>query len=375
MSRRSDGKRAAFTALLAAALACGACDRSDGDDAQAASPDAPPQAEEMQKPQGPDAQVLRERALAIFRTLPSEVSTAENPLTEEKIELGRMLYYESRISKSHEFSCNSCHLLDRYGVDGEPTSLGHRGQRGTRNSPTVYNAALHVAQFWDGRAPTLEEQAKGPVLNPVEMGMPSEDYVLTVLRSIPGYAPLFHAAFPGEDDPITYENAAKAIGAFERKLMTPGSFDAFLGGDTSALTDEQLAGLQTFLDTGCVTCHNGPAVGGGMYQKLGVVKPYATEDLGRYEVTKNEADKYVFKVPSLRNITQTGPYLHDGSIASLDEMIRIMGEHQLGKSLAPEEVASIHAFLRTLTGRVDASYVAKPTLPESGPDTPAPDPS
>jgi len=322
-----------------------------------------------------DRPKLRARASAIFGELPSEAPNPDNPITPAKVELGRMLYYDARLSKNHDVSCNTCHLLDRHGVDGKPTSTGHRGQRGARNAPTVYNAALHVAQFWDGRAADVEEQAKGPILNPVEMAMPSEDAVLVVLKSIPGYAPLFAAAFPEDEDPITYDNMARAIGAFERTLMTPSPFDAFIAGNDGALSDEQLAGLETFLSAGCITCHQGAAIGGGLYQKLGVVKAYPTEDAGREAITGEEADRHVFKVPSLRNIAETSPYLHDGSIADLDDMVRIMAEYQLGIPLDDAQVSSIVAFLASLTGTVDAEWIAMPELPESGPDTPAADPS
>jgi len=356
--------------LFAAALLLQACGPADSPKAQAA-----PESAKKQPPASIDAQGLQKRAAAIFGTLPKEVPNPDNPFSEEKVKLGRMLYYDKRLSKSQEISCNTCHLLDRYGVDGEPTSLGHGGARGERNAPTVYNAALHIAQFWDGRAADVEEQAKGPVLNSVEMAMPSEDYALTVLESIPGYRPLFRAAFGSEGDAITYDNMAKAIGAFERKLTTPSAFDSFLAGDTSALTEPQLVGLRTFIETGCVTCHQGPAVGGGMFQKLGLVKPYGTDDPGRFKVTGKETDRAVFKVPSLRNVAQTAPYFHDGSIKTLDEAIRIMAEHQLGVTLEPDKVTAILTFLKTLTGRIDPLYTAKPDLPPSGPDTPAPDKS
>jgi cytochrome c peroxidase len=324
---------------------------------------------------GPDTAALRQQAAALFGVLPEEASSEANPVTDAKIALGRMLYYDTRLSKNHDVSCNSCHQLDAFGVDGEPTSEGHKGQRGDRNSPTVYNAALHLAQFWDGRAADVEEQAKGPVLNPVEMAMPSEEAVLVVLRSIPGYAPLFQAAFPEDADPISYDNMARAIGAFERRLLTPGRLDAFLEAADSALSDAELAGLETFVSVGCIQCHVGPAIGGTSYQKLGRANPYPTSDPGRFALTGEETDRHVFKVPSLRNIERTGPYFHDGSVGSLDEAIRRMGEYQLGRSLSPEEVASIHAFLASLTGEVDESYVRLPDLPASGPETPAPDPS
>jgi cytochrome c peroxidase len=322
-----------------------------------------------------DRSALRTRAAAVFGALPVEASNPENPITPAKIELGRNLYYEPRLSKNHDVSCNTCHLLDRHGVDGQPTSTGHREQRGGRNSPTVYNAALHIAQFWDGRAADVEEQAKGPVLNPIEMAMPSEEAVVAVLDSIPGYAPLFAAAFPDEENPINYDNMARAIGAFERVLLTPSPFDAFVAGDDDALSDQQLAGFDAFTSAGCTTCHQGAAIGGGLYQKLGVIKPYPTEDPGRVEITGDEADRRVFKVPSLRNIAKTGPYLHDGSIEELDEMIRIMAEYQLGIPVDDAQVSAIHAFLESLTGSVDAELIAMPKLPPSGPDTPAPDPS
>jgi len=322
-----------------------------------------------------DSASLRESARTVFDALPAEAVNPANPSSPAKIELGRILYYDPRFSKNQEISCNTCHLLDRFGVDGLPTSKGHRDERGKRNAPSVYNAALHIAQFWDGRAADVEAQAKGPVLNPIEMAMPSEAAVLGVIRSIPGYAPLFAAAFPQESEPLTYDNMAKAIGAFERKLMTPGPFDAFLRGDDAALSAAQRAGLEQFMSSGCIICHQGPAVGGAMYQKLGLIKPYPTDDPGREAVTGNAADRQVFKVPSLRNVAHTGPYFHDGSIAQLDDAIRIMGEHQLGVALSAAQIASIRTFLEALTGRVDETFVARPALPPSGPTTPRPDPS
>lgn len=310
-----------------------------------------------------DREKLRQQAEQVFGTLPEEVPPEDYSLSEAKIDLGRKLYYETRMSKSGTISCNSCHQLDAYGVDHEPTSPGHAGERGERNSPTVYNAALHVAQFWDGRAATVEEQAKGPILNPVEMGMPASTDVISVLKGIPGYAPLFEAAFPDADQPITYDRVATAIGAFERRLMTPGRLDDFIAGEPGALSDAELRGMQTFISTGCTSCHGGPAVGGQLYQKLGLAQPYETDDLGRYEVTGKESDKYVFKVPSLRNVAQTGPYFHDGSIGTLPEAIQLMGWHQLGRELSESQIASIATFLHALTGRIPQEYVAKPAMP------------
>jgi len=319
---------------------------------------------------GETPEQVQQRAKLVLGVLPAEAPSPSNPITPAKIDLGRRLFYETRLSINQKLSCNSCHELTTYGVDNEVTSIGHGGQRGARNSPTVYNAAFEFAEFWDGRAADVEAQAKGPVLNPAEMGMPSADYVVRVLKTIPGYAPLFAVAFPGESDPITYENFAKAIGAFERRLTTPSRVDEFLGGRLDALTPAEVAGLEKFMEVGCPTCHMTATVGGQMFQKLGLVNPYETKDLGRYEVTKKDTDKYFFKVPSLRNVDKTGPYFHDGSVKSLDEAIRLMAWHQLGKKLEPADVQSIATFLRALTGTPDASYIAKPELLPAGPDTP-----
>ena len=310
--------------------------------------------------QAEDAAKLMSQAQQLFGTPPAEAVNAANPVTDEKIELGRKLYFEKRLSKGGEISCNSCHDLAHFGVDGEPTSPGHEGQRGGRNSPTVYNAAFHITQFWDGRSPDVEDQAKGPILNPIEMAMPSAEAVIEVVKGIPEYAPLFKAAFPKDKDPITYDNLAKAIGAFERRLVTPAPFDAFLAGDASALSSDEIEGLSLFVGIGCTTCHNGSVIGGNSYQKMGLVRPYETKDLGRYDVTQKEADKYVFKVPSLRNIAKTGPYFHDGRVADLDEAIALMASHQLGRDLPDRQVEAIAAFLGSLTGDPDAAYIAAP---------------
>lgn len=319
---------------------------------------------------------LTDTFVTMFKPLPTEAATPDNECSQARTDLGRMLYYDKRFSKSQQISCNSCHMLDKYGTDNAAFSTGHKGQKGGRSAPTVYNAALHIAQFWDGRAPTVEEQAKGPVLNPIEMAMPDKEHVIKVIKSIPGYADAFKKAFPGEADPITYDNFGKAVGAFERKLLTPSRWDEFLKGKKDALTDAEKKGFETFASVGCVTCHNGAAVGGHMYQKLGLAKPWPDlKDNGRFEATKLEQDKHFFKVPSLRNITETGPYLHDGSVAKLGDMVKKMGEHQLGREITNEQCASIVAFLKALKGDLPKDYIKEPTLPASGPDTPKPDPS
>ena len=311
-------------------------------------------------PAGPSTAAMK----GLFGTMPKVMASDTNPITEEKVVLGRMLYYDPRMSASGDISCNSCHLLDEFGVDGEATSPGHDGSFGTRNSPTVYNAALHIAQFWDGREPDVEAQAKGPILNPVEHGMGADEDVEAIIKGIPGYAPLFAAAFPGEDDPITFDNIAKAIGAFERKLVTRGRWDRWLVGDGSALTKQERRGLETFMEVGCTTCHMGPNLGGNLYQKLGLIEPYETADLGRFEATGNEAEKYFFKVPALRNVAETAPYLHDGSIETLDEIVDIMMKHQLGKTATPEQKADMIAFMTALTGNLPTDYIAEPELPQ-----------
>ncbi len=321
------------------------------------------------------AELQVKQAAALFGPLPEAATTPANPLSEAKTDLGRLLYYDARLSKNHDISCNSCHPLDRFGADGESTSPGHRRQRGDRNSPSVYNAALHVAQFWDGRAPDVEAQAKGPVLNPVEMASASDEQVVAILQSIPGYAGAFEKAFPEDPEPISFDNMAKAIGAFERKLMTPGRFDRFVQGDPQALDADERRGLETFVAVGCASCHMGPAVGGSFFRKLGLVFPYETEDPGREKVTGEASDRHVFKVPSLRNVAETGPWFHDGSIESLDEAVRLMAYHQLGRKLDDQQVSGIVVFLESLTGEVDEAYVARPELPPSGANTPAPDPS
>ncbi len=308
--------------------------------------------------------------LGMFQPIMEAAENPANPLTDAKVDLGRMLYYDTRLSKNRTVSCNSCHDLASFGDDGLATSKGIDAQLGGRSAPTVYNAAIHIAQFWDGRAADVEAQAVGPILNPIEMGMPDEAYVLRVLKSIPGYVEAFAKAFPEDPESVTYANVGKAIGAFERKLMTPSKFDDFLKGDEKALTDAEKHGLNLFVTTGCTVCHNGMGVGGHLYQKLGLVKEWPTKDLGRFAATKNEADKYFFKVPSLRNITETAPYLHDGSIASLEEMVAKMAEYQLGRTISAEDTKAIVAFLGSLKGRVDENYIKKPELPADGPDTP-----
>lgn len=278
-----------------------------------------------------------------------------------KAQLGKQLYYETALSVNGKLSCNTCHMLDNFGVDNEPTSPGHEGVRGDRNSPTVYNSWFHISQFWDGRAADLTEQAKGPILNPVEMGIPDEETAVNNIKQVDGYQEMFKKAYPGSGNPITYNNIADAIAAFEKTLGTPAPFDSYLRGNTNALTELQKQGLNNFINAGCITCHTGSGLGGDKYHKFGLVNgPYweytksAKQDVGRYEVTKNEGEKYYFKVPSLRNIARTSPYFHDGSVNNLTDAVKIMAKTQLDKDLTEFEVESIVAFLNSLTGEIPA---------------------
>ncbi len=327
----------------------------------------------------PEDAKLLEEARKYFKPLPEVAQSKDNPVTPEKVRLGKMLYYEPRLSKSGLISCNTCHNLATYGVDNLPTSVGHRWQIGPRNAPTTLNAAIHVAQFWDGRAKDVEEQAKGPILNPIEMAMDSPEEVVKRLSSIPEYVELFKKAFPHEKNPLNYENVAKAIAAFERTLMTPSRFDKFLKGDVNALTKKEKKGLKTFIEVGCAGCHNGPAVGGRMFTRFGIVeaywdatreyvtleKPTMPMDVGKFAVTHREEDLYVFKVPSLRNVTRTYPYFHDGSVWNLEDAIQVMAKVQLGKELSKSQVESITAFLRTLEGEIPRYALELPVLPPS----------
>lgn len=320
------------------------------------------------------APVVEKSLLTQFAPLAGRQDEPSNPTNDQKIKLGRMLFFEARLSKNHDVSCNSCHDLKAFGVDGKPFSQGHKKQLGGRNAPTVYNAGKHLAQFWDGRASTLEEQAKGPIENPVEMAATAEQVVKT-LQSMPEYVDLFKKAFPEEKEPLTFDNAAKAIAAFERGLVTPGRFDKFLQGDQSALTVDEQKGLKLFVEAGCATCHNGPAVGGSSFQKLGLVVPYPDQtDLGRFNATKAEEDKMKFRVPSLRNIAKTAPYFHHSKYKTLEEAVTVMGKHQLGRTFTEPEVKSLVTFLNALTGELPVEYIKKPALPKKTAATPKPNP-
>lgn len=303
------------------------------------------------------------RLLRRFKPVRDQLGEGAEP-SPDQVALGRMLYFEKRLSKNGSQACNSCHPLDNWGADGNSTSPGAEGVLGGRNSPTVYHAAGYFAQFWDGRARTVEEQAKGPLTNPVEMGLKDGAQVESILRGIPGYKPLFAKAFPGDANPISYDNVGKAIGAFERGLVTPSRWDTYLKGDKSALSAKEVEGLRVFTNVGCMVCHTGEFVGGTMYEKVGAVEPWPNQaDQGRFEVTKDEGDRMMFKVPTLRNIAKTAPYFHDGSAKTLNQAVQMMGRHQLGLELGQDEVGSIVAWLESLTGELPREYIKEPALP------------
>lgn len=311
-----------------------------------------------------------------WQALPEQApAPADNPTTPEKVELGRLLYFDPRFSMTGTVSCNSCHNLMLGGDDNRPVSMGVHGKMGGRSAPTVWNAAFASSQFWDGRAATLEDQAKGPVANPVEMGMPDVENAMDRVRAIPGYKPYFVKAFGG-DNPLTVDNAAKAVAAFERTMITPNSpYDRFVKGDKSALSEQQQRGMQLFADTGCVSCHSGPAFNGpamqagtGFFMKFPTfadneyVKKYElTRDKGRFDVTHDKADMHLFKVPTLRNVALTAPYFHNGSVKTLDEAVRVMAKTQLNKDLDDAQVGDLVAFLDGLTGEFPQQ--ALPRLP------------
>lgn len=283
-------------------------------------------------------------------------------IPQNKIDLGKKLYFDKTLSKNGTISCNSCHNLATFGVDNKSFSLGDTKELGGRNSPSVIYASLHAMQFWDGRAKDVEDQAGGPLLNPVEHSLPSKEYLEKKLRAIPEYQNLFKAVYPNDKEPITFTNITNAIGAFERQLNPKSKFDEYLDGDEKALNEKEKKGLTAFIDNGCTTCHSGVAIGGQMMQKFGLYGDYAKlthskkVDMGLYDRTKKEGDQFMFKVPSLRNVEKTYPYFHDGSVASLKDAIKIMGKLQLNKDLSDTDINDIEAFLKTLTADVDVKY-------------------
>lgn len=311
-----------------------------------------------------------------FEILPGKAEApSDNPVSAAKVSLGKQLFFDPRLSLDGTVSCNSCHNVMASGTDNRPVSVGVSGQKGGRSAPTVWNAAFMSVQFWDGRAASLEDQAKGPILNPVEMGLPSAEEAVKRINAIPGYVEQFRTVFRTQDA-VTYDNIAKAIAAYERTLLTPDSaFDRYQKGDKKALSEQAKRGMKLVETVGCVGCHTGPdfagpalPVGSGFYQKFPTfedneyVKKYNLKgDDGRFSVTKDEADRHMWRVPTWRNVALTAPYFHNGSVATLDEAVRVMAKTQLDRTLTDQEVDDIVAFLNSLTGKLPKQEM--PVLP------------
>jgi cytochrome c peroxidase len=320
-------------------------------------------------------QALLQRAQALFKPLPADAGTPQRPITPARVALGRALFFETRVSTDGKVSCGSCHQPMFYGTDALPVSVGNSGKLVPRNAPTVFNTALQFVQHYGGNRVDVEEQAVKALVGALAYG--NADYAAfeARLRALPDYRAMFEKAFPGEAEPMTAANWGLAIGAYERVLLTPAPFDRYLQGDTAALNAQAQRGLEKFMSFGCAGCHNGVTVGGQMYQKFGITQDYwlatgSTEnallkgrDKGRFHDTKDEADAFIFKVQQLRNVAVTPPYFHDGSVAKLDDAVRIMAKVQLGRDLSEADVADIVAFLGSLTGEVPAQFAAVPNLP------------
>jgi cytochrome c peroxidase len=315
---------------------------------------------------------LLQQARALFEKLPTDFADAEHQTSPERVRLGKALFFDPRWSADRNVSCATCHQPSLYGADALPRSIGVKGKQHPRNAPTVLNTAGHVSANWRGERKDVEDQAVAAAIGPFSTGQSEHGAWISQIESINGYGTMFRLAFPGKTNPITPLNLGLAIGAYERTLVTPAPFDTYLDGNTSALTPQARAGLETFINSGCVTCHSGVGIGGALHRKFGLHMDYwkATGskdiDKGRFDVTKNEADLYVFKVPSLRNVAMTGPYFHDGSVAALSDAVRVMATTQVGKNLDDHDVQTIVAFLNSLTGALPQDFATAPVLPPSG---------
>lgn len=321
-----------------------------------------------------DDQALLDRAQALFKPLPDSSALENTSLTPERVALGKALFYETRVSSDGRQGCVSCHNPAYHGGDSLPLSMGIHGKVLPRNAPTVFNTSLLVAQHYGGNRTSVEDQAVKALTSLVAYGNATYEQAEKKLVQL-GYQPWFDKAFPGQAKSVTVQNWGIAIGAFERTLLTPAPFDAYLKGNHQALSAQAKQGLKTFIDTGCAGCHSGVTVGGQSFQKFGITQDYwlvtgSTEkeafkgyDKGRYQDTKNEADAFMFKVPQLRNVAMTPPYFHDGTAATLPQAVRIMAQLQLGKQLSDAQVADIVSFLESLTGEVPADFAKAPALP------------
>ncbi len=315
-----------------------------------------------------DAALLKQ-AQELFQALPKNEAAAESPITRARIQLGRSLFFDPRLTIDGNLSCSSCHQPGLYGTDARPTSIGVQQRAHPRNAPTVLNtAALHIIH-WRGDRDSLEDQVAKAITSPITSGQPDAKAVVDRLSHIPAYAPLFTAAFPDEHDPISAENVANAVSAFERTLATPSPFDRYLAGEVNALSTTARAGLEKFINIGCAECHDGVGMGGARFRKFGVHDDYwkvtgsQTIDKGRADVTKDPKDLYVFRVASLRNVAKTPPYFHDGSIATLPDAVKVMARVQLGLTLDDADTRDIVAFLESLTGDLPAHFATAPSLP------------
>lgn len=320
-------------------------------------------------------EALLTRAQQMFKPLPADAGTPQRPLTPERVALGRALFFETRVSSDGKGSCGGCHNPYFYGTDALPRSVGVGGKVIARNAPTVFNTALQFVQHYGGNRADVEEQAVKALVSPLAYG--NADYAAAEarLRALPGYRAMFEKAFPGETEPMTAENWGKAIGAFERTLITPAAFDHYLKGDKAALSSQAKQGLDKFMTYGCSGCHNGVTVGGQMFQKFGLTQDYwaltgskeidlfKARDKGRFQDTKDESDAFIFKVQQLRNVAVTPPYFHDGSVAELGDAVRIMAKLQLGRDLTDRDAADIVAFLGSLTGEMPPQFASAPSLP------------
>ncbi|MGJ0392042.1 MAG: cytochrome-c peroxidase [Methylocystis sp.] len=319
----------------------------------------------------PDARKPLDDAQGSFQPLPS-MPLAKNSLQALRAELGRRLFFENRVSMDGNVSCSHCHLPEKQGSDGLPKAIGVFGKENPRNAPSVFNAAMNFKQHWRGDRESLEEQAEKSLLGAASFGNPDPAAAMSKLEAIPAYREAFAKAFPDDKNPINSRNWGIAVAAFEWTLLTPSRFDAFLSGDAKALSAQEQTGLRKFIDTGCAACHNGVGLGGGSFEKFGVTGDYwketgsKTPDKGRADVTKSDVDLYVFKVPSLRNVTKTAPYFHDGSVEDLAKAVKIMGKTQLGATISDKDAADIVAFLGSLTGPVPANYSAPDPYPDAG---------
>jgi cytochrome c peroxidase len=359
-SRQIAREAAVLAAFLLVFLACTAC--SSSSDSEVMVVDNQPAATPAAAAPVTNTYATEELSPRVLRRF-APLEAAKTAVPTALSDLGRKLYYDPRLSKTGEISCNTCHPLAQYGTTPTSVSTGILGRQGARNAPSTYNAAGHFAQFWDGRADNVEQQAVMPIQNKDEMGL-SPTEAVAALQRIAGYRDDFARAFPGEARPITFARIGLAIGAFEHGLITPARWDRYLLGDKAALTAEEKAGAKLFANTGCIVCHTGPYVGGSMFERLGarIAWPKAVDN-GRKSVTGAAADNMVFKVPSLRNVAMTAPYFHDGSAATLGEAVRMMAHHQLGVDLEDDEVREIEAWLGSLTGEIPTQYIAPPALP------------